>query len=138
VKPTTVRDAVFATTLVILSGVVAYDHTAGHRWPSPDAAPGNGAADGVALGKAYAPGVLSASADGWEAAAAALAAGQSVNECQKVLYSVRAQSLQKSFAPFAPKLSAVLPEGTEPRDDAHRAQVVAFWRAIARGLRGGR
>ena len=107
-----------------------------HAAPSPSPAP---VVDGVKLGKAYAPQVLSSLSDAWNAAADALAQGKSMAEAQAVLQQSWQSARAKAFtASVAPEFSRVLAEATEPRDAAQRAQVVSLWRDFAKGVKGGR
>ena len=95
--------------------------------------------DGAALGRAYAPAVVSTLAGAWSAAADALAGGKTVVEAQTVLQDKWKADRSAAFtAKVAPGLVTVLPEATEPKDAAQRAEVVALWRSFARGLKGGR
>jgi hypothetical protein len=95
--------------------------------------------DGAALGRAYAPVVVATLADGWNAAADALAAGKTVAEAQAALQKTWSDERSKQFAAaVAPHLAAILPEGAEPADDAQRTKTAELWRAFARGLKGGR
>jgi hypothetical protein len=102
--------------------------------------PGPGSAvDGAMLGRAYAPVVVATLSDAWNAAADALGRGQTVAQAQAALQQNWQAGRTKAFAAsVAPEFAKVLPEGSEPKDDAQRAAVVALWRAFAKGLKGGR
>jgi hypothetical protein len=95
--------------------------------------------DGAQLGKAYARSVVASLSESWNAAADTLAQGKSMAEAQETLQQTWQELRVKDFvAGVAPDFAQVLAEGSEPRDDAQRAEVVALWRAFARGLKGGR
>ena len=95
--------------------------------------------DGEKLGRAYAPTVVASLSEAWNAAADALGQGKSLTESQEILQQTWQELRAKAFvADVGPDFAKVLPEGTEPIDDAQRAEVVALWRAFARGLKGGR
>jgi hypothetical protein len=123
------------TPLVVLmiGGVVAYDHFSPRVPPAPTEA-----VDGKALGRAYAPVVASCLSEGWFAAADALEQGKSVPEAQAALHSAWQSARTRDFsARVVPEFARVLPEGTEPTDPARRAEVVRLWRDFASGLKGG-
>jgi hypothetical protein len=95
--------------------------------------------DGAQLGKAYARSVVVSLSESWTAAADTLAQGKSMAEAQETLQQTWQELRVKDFvASVEPDFAKVLAEGNEPRDDAQRAEVVALWRAFARGLKGGR
>lgn len=104
-------------------------------WPSPAPA----SVDGVTLGRQYAPILVNTYSQAWDAAADNLAQGKAVSEAQKVLQDTWKSLRIKAFdQKVTPVLSQALPEGTEPRDSAHRAQVAQLWHDFAKGLRKGR
>ncbi len=132
----TIREWLFFGTGMALAAALALSLAA--RRP-PDAARIGRGPDAAALGRSYGPKVVVALADAWVAAAEALGRGASVAEARSTLQTTWSALRRKAFAAeVAPGLAAVLPEGTEPGDEAHRARVVAFWSEFARGLRGGR
>ncbi len=95
--------------------------------------------DGAALGRAYAPAVVSTLSDAWSAAADALAQGKTVSGAQAVLQDTwKANRVSAFTAKVAPGFTKVMAEATEPKDPTQRAEVVALWRGFARGLKGGR
>lgn len=105
-----------------------------HPAPSPAAV-----VDGAKLGRAYATTVVATLSDAWNAAADSLGQGKTMAEAQAALQQNWQAARAKAFvAAVAPEFAKVLTEGAEPKDDAQRAQVVALWRAFARGLKGGR
>jgi hypothetical protein len=109
-----------------------------HAAPSPSPSPAP-AVNGVKLGKAYAPQVLSTLADSWNAAADALAQGKSMAEAQATLQQSWQSARARAFvASVAPEFTKVIAEATEPKDAAQRAQVVSLWRDFAKGVKGGR
>lgn len=131
---TALKDALTPLAILLLAGVVVYDHVSGRPGPAP--AP---TVNGLALGKAYAPVLLTTYADSWLAAAKTLEEGKPVAEAQKTLQETWKEARIKAFtAEVAPGFAVVLPEGTEPANAAKRAQVAELWRAFAKGLRGGR
>ena len=120
--------------LLILSGVVLFDHVSLLAMPRPEPA-----INAQVLGRAYAPSLVNSYADGWVAAAKTLEEGKSVAEAQKALQETwREARLQAFRTEVAPVFAIVLPEGTEPADATKRAQVAILWRAFAKGLRAGR
>ncbi|WP_435005801.1 hypothetical protein P12x_003574 [Tundrisphaera lichenicola] len=129
-----VRDILTPLVILMTGGLVAHDHF--YR-SVPGAIPG--VVNGRALGRAYAPIVVSSLADGWIAAAEALERGQSVSEAQGVLQSTWQSIRTREFrAKVAPEFSSILPEGSEPTDPARRTEVIRLWREFAEGLKGGR
>jgi len=118
-----------------LAGLLTYVVVEMH-WPHPAELE---RIDGAALGRAYAPVVVTTLADAWTSAADALETGKTVNESQAILQDSWKMARNAAFtSKVAPTLVKVLPEATEPKDDAQRAATVALWRAFARGLKGGR
>jgi hypothetical protein len=133
----TIKDRLFLCLGLALAALLAYDILS--RIHHEGTTPAPTAVDGAALGRAYAPTVVSTLADAWTAAADTLAQGKSVVEAQAALHASWEASRAKVFVSnVAPALAKVLPEGSDPKDDAQRAEVVALWRAFARGLKGGR
>ncbi|WP_435018925.1 hypothetical protein TA3x_000915 [Tundrisphaera sp. TA3] len=131
-----VRDSMNSILIVVLIGIVGYDHFIKDRHAAP-ALPA--AVDGAALGRDYAPTLAPALADGWEAAASAIEGGKSMGEAQATLQSAFKAARVKTFTEkVAPAFARVLPEGEEPRDATARADVARLWRGFARGLKGGR
>ena len=95
--------------------------------------------DGAALGRNYAVAVTTTLSDAWTAAADAVAQGKTITEAQKILQDKwKADRTAVFTAKVAPTFVSVLPEASEPKDDAQRAAVVTLWRSFARGLKGGR
>jgi hypothetical protein len=105
--------------------------------PSPPAPVA--AADGVALGRSYAPVLASTYGDGWTAAADSLEKGGAVGDAQKALQDTWRDARERAFAArVTPAFARVLPEGAEPSTPEKRAEVVKLWRDFARGLKGGK
>jgi hypothetical protein len=97
------------------------------------------AVNGAALGRTYAPAVVSTLSDAWIAAADALAQGKTVTEAQTILQDKWKADRGAAFtAKVSPGFARVLTEATEPKDAAQRAEVVALWKSFASGLKGGR
>ena len=120
--------------VVVLAGVVAYDHLA----PRGPAVP-QSIVNGKALGRAFAPSVSSSLGDAWLAAADELEQGKGMSDAQTALQAAWQDARTKAFAAkVAPEFSKVLAEGSEPTDPAKRAEVVKLWRDFAAGLKGGR
>jgi hypothetical protein len=119
--------------VLLLTGVLLYDHFSPRVLPVPDHA-----VNGAALGRAYSPLIVSTYADAWLAAAKCLDEGKSITEAQRTLQDTWKESRIKAFkAEVEPGFALVLPEGTEPSDPAKRSHVAELWRAFARGLKGG-
>ena len=120
--------------VLILAGIVAYDHLEGRGPAAP-----RPLVNGKALGRSFAPTVSSCLGDAWLAAANALEQGKDISEAQAALQSAWQDSRIKAFsAKVAPEFVKVLPEGLEPTDPSKRAEVVQLWRDFAAGLKGGR
>ena len=131
---TFIREYMSPLMMMGLLAVVAYDHFG----PRRDAATPT-IVDGARLGRDYAPALSASLSDAWLDAAAAIEQGKTVAEAQTVLQDrFKAGRVQAFTANVAPAFSRVLPEGIEPRDSAHRAEVASLWRAFARGLKGGK
>ena len=127
------RDYATPVSVLILAGVMLFDHFTQPTIPAP--AP---TLDGQSLGKAYAPALVTTYADAWIAAAQSLEEGKSVADSQKALQDAWKDGRTKAFkAKVEPSLAQILPAGQEPSDPAKRAQVAALWRAFASGLRAG-
>lgn len=95
--------------------------------------------DGTALGRMYAISVTTTLADAWTAAADSVAQGKTIPESQKILQEKWKTDRTEVFTTkVAPEMSKILPESTEPKDDAQREALVSLWRAFARGLKGAR
>lgn len=128
------RDILSPALILVLSGIVAYDHFKPHEASSPSAA-----VDGNALGRKYAPTVCSTLGDAWGKAADMLESGHSVTESIGTLQAAWQEDRVSAFSKqVAPEFARVLPEGTEPADPAKRAEVVKLWREFSKGLKGGR
>jgi len=126
------RDFLTPVIVLLMGGVIAYDHFAarGPSAPTP-------LVDGRALGRSFAPAAASALGDGWKAAADALEKGKSVGESQSALQDAWKDARIRAFsARVAPEFSRVLTEGAEPTDPVKRAEVVKLWRDFASGLKG--
>ncbi len=86
--------------------------------------------------RAYAQGILEATAQGWEAAALELEKTATVRDAlakgAQVQYEQRLQSLRKNVTPV---FNRVLPEGQEPTTPEQRAAAVKAYRDLATGLR---
>jgi hypothetical protein len=135
---------VVTTALVVLACLVGYDHFVieprhGPPSPAPAPAPGGDDVDGAKLGRDYAPALVAVYSDAYEAAAALLEKGATMKQVQdSFVASWQKARVAKFEALVEPSFLRVLPEGTEPRDAAHRAAVVKLYRDFARGLKGGR
>ena len=120
--------------VVVLAGVVAHDRLIAGRPAAPSTS-----VNGAALGRAYAPLVVSSLSDAWLAAAQTVGDGKSVAEAQKTLQETWQAARVKAFtANVAPGFAKVLAEGAEPKNTEERDAVVKLWRDFARGLKGGR
>jgi hypothetical protein len=128
----TLKELLTPVMILILVGVILYDHFVPRPTPAPAPVP---AVNGVALGRTFAPVLASTYAVAWQAAAQALEEGKSVADAQKVLQDTWKAERVKAFATEVGQgFGIVLPEGTEPTDPAKRAQVVELWRSFAKGL----
>jgi hypothetical protein len=97
------------------------------------------AADGVALGRAYAPVLASTYGEAWQAAAKAVAEGKTIADAQKVVQDTWRESRERAFAAkVAPAFSRVLPEGAEPATPEKRAEVARMFHDFGAGLKGGK
>jgi hypothetical protein len=93
----------------------------------------------VALGRAFAPELCGALADGFDALASDVAASKPMSEANEHLRKVFQDKRQAAFAAkAAPAFAAIVPAGTEPADDAHRTAYVSLCRDFGRGLRKAR
>jgi hypothetical protein len=134
----TMKEILTPASILLLAGVALFDHLAPHLLPAPAPAPAP-SVEGVVLGKAYAPVLLSTYGDAWQGAAKTLEAGKTVAEAQETLQGMWKEGRVKAFTDHvASSFSLVLPEGVEPTTPEKRAQVVKLWRDFARGLNGGR
>lgn len=128
------RDYLTPALVLLLGGVMAYDHLA-----PKDVAVAPTGVNGKALGHKFAGSVAASFGDAWESAAETLAAGKSIAEAQATMQTTWQEGRAKAFATVvAPEFSKVLGEGSEPADAAQRASVVQLWRDFATGLKGGR
>jgi hypothetical protein len=108
----TFKEFLTPASILILAGVMLFDHGVGRPVPGPANVP---VVNGLVLGRAYAPVLLSTYGDAWLAAAAALEQGKSVAEAQKALEQTGKDARARAFtAQVAPSFSMVLPEGAEP------------------------
>jgi hypothetical protein len=131
-----VKDLLTPVSILILAGVLLFDHLVPRPVPTPAPVP---TVNGRVLGKAYAPILLSTYGDAWLAAAKTLEDGKSVAEAQKSLQDSWQNARVKAFTDHvASSFCLILPEGTEPTTPQKRAQVVELWRDFARGLKGTR
>jgi hypothetical protein len=104
---------------------------------NPDSDPT--AADGAQLGRDFAPQVAKALADGFEAFAADVEAKKTMVAADGDLKAVFNRNNNKAFnTAVAPAFAALVPAGTEPKDDETRTAIVRLARDFAKGLRGGR
>jgi hypothetical protein len=128
----TIKDWLLLLMGLALAGVLTFEFVS-HRRANPVAP------TPAALGRAYATTVVVTLADAWVAAADALEKGKTVVEARTALQDGWQAARTKAFvASVAPEFAKVLPEASEPKDNAQRAQAVALWREFARGLKGGR
>jgi hypothetical protein len=95
--------------------------------------------DGVVAGRAFAPELSNALAAGFDAAAEAIEHGKSVAEADQALKTVFHDVRARAFADrVAPRFEAIVPSGTEPKDDATRRAFAQLHRDFAQGLRRSR
>jgi hypothetical protein len=128
----TLKDIVTPLVVLVLAGVVIFDHLAHRQAPTPPLAP---TVNGQALGRAYAPLLLASYSDAWLAAAQTLEDGKPVAEAQKTLQDTWKDARVKAFTNHVgSRFALVLPEGAEPTTAAQRAEVVKLWRDFAHGL----
>jgi hypothetical protein len=129
---TKIKDYLTPASVLVLAGVLLFNHVTTQPTPSPSPA-----VNGVALGRSFAPVLASSYADGWLAAAKVLEDGKPVADAQKALQETWKEGRTKAFvADVVPGFSVVLPEGAEPASPEKRAQVVELWRSFAKGLKG--
>ena len=86
------KEALTPLAILLLAGVVVYDHVV----TRPAVAPAP-AVNGTALGKTYAPALLASYADAWTAAAKVLEDGKPIAEAQKTLQETWKEALIKAF-----------------------------------------
>jgi hypothetical protein len=128
----TIKDILTPLAVLVLAGVVAFEHLAHRQAPTPPPVP---TVNGQALGRAYAPMLLASYSDAWLAAAKALEEGKPVAEAQKALQEAWKDARVKAFTNHVgSSFARVLPEGAEPTTPEQRAEVVKLWRDFARGL----
>jgi hypothetical protein len=128
----TIKDILTPLAVLVLAGVVAFEHLAHRQAPAPPPVP---TVNGQALGRAYAPLLLASYSDAWLAAARALEEGKPVAEAQKTLQETWKDARVKAFTNHVgSSFARVLPEGVEPTTPERRAEVVKLWRDFARGL----
>ena len=121
--------------VVLLGGVVAYDHLV----VRPTAESPAVVVNGKVLGRKFAGPVASAFGDAWAVAANTLEQGKSVNEAQAALQARWQDGRAQAFATMVtPEFAKILPEGTEPATPLQRGEVVKLWRDFAAGLKGAR
>jgi hypothetical protein len=129
-----VKDFLTPAAILLMAGVMLYDHLKSPAPPAP-----NPAINGEALGRAYSKVLTSSYSDAWLAAAKALEDGKTIADAQKVLQDAWKDSRVKAFrAEVQPGFAVILPEGTEPTNAAKRSEVAGLWRAFAQGLKAGR
>jgi hypothetical protein len=120
----------------VLAGYIACDAWKGRPSPGPTPAP---IADGVTLGRTFAPKLAAALADGFEASDRFLSQGKTFKEANDILKQTFYDSRQKAYADHAgAAVTAIVPDGTEIKDDAQRAAIRKFEADFAKGLRGGK
>ncbi len=128
------RDFLTPTLLLILGGVVVYDHLVPRESlvvPS--------AVNGKALGRKFAGTVAASFGDAWSSAADVLEQGKPMADAQAAMQAMWQDGRAKAFSTqVAPEFSKVLGEGAEPTEPGKRAEVVKLWRDFASGLKGGR
>ena len=128
----TLKDLLTPLAVLVLAGVVGFDHLAHRQAPTPPPVP---TVNGQALGRAYAPLLLASYSDAWLAAAQTLEDGKPVAEAQKTLQDTWKDARVKAFTNHVgSSFARVLPEGAEPTTPEQRAEVVKLWRDFARGL----
>ena len=128
-----VRDYLTPLLVLVVAGVVAYDHLVPHDGG------GETVVNGRLLGRQFAKVIAASFGDAWQTAAATLEAGKPMAEAQASLQTKWQNGRSQAFATqVAPEFSKVLAEGVEPTDPTQRAAVVKLWRDFATGLRGGR
>jgi hypothetical protein len=128
----TLKDILTPLVVLVLAGVVLFDHLTYHRAPTPPPVP---TVNGQALGRAYAPLLLASYSEAWLAAAKTLEEGKPVAEAQKALQDTWKDARVKAFTnEVGSSFARILPEGEEPTTSEKRAEVVKLWRDFARGL----
>jgi hypothetical protein len=128
----TLKDILTPLVILVLAGVVLFDHLAYHRAPAPPPVP---TVDGQALGRVYAPQLLASYSEAWLAAAKTLEEGKPVAEAQKSLQDTWKDARARAFtSQVGSSFALILPEGEEPATPEKRAQVVKLWRDFALGL----
>src|SRR5262249_58316754 len=105
--------------------------------PSPPApAPAANESEMDKAARGYVRGLIEATAQGWEAAAAQLEATSTVRDAltkgAQVQYDQRLQALRKNVTPL---LGRILAENTEPATPEQRAAVAKAYRDLAASLR---
>jgi hypothetical protein len=100
------------------------------RGPAPPAS-----VDGVKLGKSFVQPLAGALADGFDAHADAMEAGKTTGEADETLKSTFAKARAKAFADQSAPFAALVPAGSEPKDDETRRAFIRLHRDFAKGLR---
>ncbi len=128
-----VRDYLTPLLVLVVAGVVAYDHLMPHEGG------GETVVNGKLLGRQFAKVIAASFGDAWQTAAETLEAGKPMADAQASLQTKWQDGRSRAFAAqVAPVFSKVLAEGVEPTDPTQRAAVVKLWRDFATGLKGGR
>jgi hypothetical protein len=92
--------------------------------------------EGVTLGRGFVHPLAEALAEAFDAHAAALEAGKSAGEANEALKAAFHHARARAFANHAADAFArLVPNGSEPKDDATRKAFAALHRDFARGLR---
>lgn len=133
----TIRTWVEGPLLVAIVVLLAFNLYRTYR-PSPQPTPPP-VADGVELGRTFVPKLAAALADGFEASDRFLSQGKSFQEANDILKQTFHDSREKAFNEHAgAAITAIVPEGTELKDESQRAAIRKLESDFARGLRGGR
>jgi hypothetical protein len=105
--------------------------------PAPGPGPAPPTVDGRKLGRAFVAPLAESLADGFDAEAKALDDGKTVAEADAALKQAFHDARNAAFARQAgPAFAEVVPEKSEPKDDATRKAFAKLHRDFAAGLRG--
>lgn len=117
-------------------GITAVNGLIVYEWTGNIFADGHEVRVGVQLGKHYAPKVLEAEAQAWDASAAALRANKTIEEWQAATKQARHDWLTKGYKEVVqPSMQQVVPEGDPLTDPAKRQFMIDRSDGLAKGLR---
>ncbi|WP_422928538.1 hypothetical protein [Singulisphaera sp. PoT] len=107
--------------------------------PTPTPTPTPVDAGGFKAGRDFVPILGESLAQGFDALADKIDSGAKVEDADAALKRAFDAARAKAFADKAsPGFAAIVPSGTEPKDDAARKAYSAYSRDFAKGLRGAR